>query len=106
MNLVSSWLEGKVPESIPADSGAKTLKTIGFKAPLALKISAEIIDKQNGKSMTEAVEIELAICPRFSPLPMHWKDYQQQVENVRNSRAFEIIRYKITSPLLQGALMI
>ena len=59
MNLVSSWLEGKVPESIPADSGAKTLKTIGFKAPLALKISAEIIDKQNGKSMTEAVEIEL-----------------------------------------------
>lgn len=59
MNCVTSWLEGKVPVNVSADSGAKTLKTIGFKAPLALKISAEIIDKQNGKSMTDAVEIEL-----------------------------------------------
>jgi enoyl-CoA hydratase / 3-hydroxyacyl-CoA dehydrogenase len=56
---VSSWLAGKLPEGVSADSGAKTLKTIGFKAPLALKVSAEIIDRQQGKSMTDAVEIEL-----------------------------------------------
>jgi enoyl-CoA hydratase/3-hydroxyacyl-CoA dehydrogenase len=60
MNRVASWLEGKIPESVSADSGAKTLKTIGFKAPLALKISADIIDQQQGKSMTDAVEIELS----------------------------------------------
>ena len=58
-NRVGSWLAGKVPEGVSADSGAKTLKTIGFKAPVALKISADIIDLQMGKSMTDAVEIEL-----------------------------------------------
>jgi enoyl-CoA hydratase/3-hydroxyacyl-CoA dehydrogenase len=56
---VASWLTGKLPEGVSADSGAKTLKTIGFKAPLALKISAEIIDRQQGKSMADAIEIEL-----------------------------------------------
>ncbi len=56
---VASWLAGKLPDGVSAESGAKTLKAVGFKAPLALKISAEIIDRQQGKSMTDAVEIEL-----------------------------------------------
>ena len=64
-NRVASWLAGKLPESVAADTGAKTLKTVGFKAPLALKVSAEIIDQQQGKSMTDAVEIELANLPRI-----------------------------------------
>ena len=38
---------------------AKALKTIGYKAPIALNISPKIIDLQQGKSMTDAVEIEL-----------------------------------------------
>ena len=56
---VDSWLAGKIPDGVAADVSAKTQKTIGFKAPLALKIAAEIIDQQQGKSMTDAVEIEL-----------------------------------------------
>jgi enoyl-CoA hydratase/3-hydroxyacyl-CoA dehydrogenase len=56
---IGSWLSGKIPDGVSADFGAKTQKSIGFKAPLALKISAEIIDQQQGKSMTDAVEIEL-----------------------------------------------
>ena len=37
----------------------KTLKIVGYKAPLALKLADEIIDAQQGKPMAEAVEIEL-----------------------------------------------
>jgi enoyl-CoA hydratase/3-hydroxyacyl-CoA dehydrogenase len=33
---------------------------MGYKAPLALKMANEIIDQQVGKSIVEAVEIELA----------------------------------------------
>jgi enoyl-CoA hydratase/3-hydroxyacyl-CoA dehydrogenase len=52
-------LAGKLPEGVPDEIAAKTAKFIGYKAPLALKIANEIIDEQVGKSMTEAVEIEL-----------------------------------------------
>lgn len=62
---IASWLDGKIPEGVSADIGTKTLKPIGFKAPLALRISAEIIDQQAGKSMTDAVEIELANLSRI-----------------------------------------
>ncbi len=56
---VTRLLSGKPPKGVAEDLAAKTVKTIGFKAPLALKISNEIIDAQIGKSMQEAVEIEL-----------------------------------------------
>lgn len=56
---VEKLLSGKAPEGVPADLAAKTLKTVGFKAPLALKVSNEIIDQQVGKSIPDAVEIEL-----------------------------------------------
>jgi enoyl-CoA hydratase/3-hydroxyacyl-CoA dehydrogenase len=56
---VARLLSGDVPQGIPDDLAARTAKTIGFKAPIALKISNEIIDQQVGKSMQEAVEIEL-----------------------------------------------
>jgi enoyl-CoA hydratase/3-hydroxyacyl-CoA dehydrogenase len=56
---VARLLSGKPPEGVAEDLAAKAVKTIGFKAPLALKISNEIIDAQVGKSMQEAVEIEL-----------------------------------------------
>ncbi len=48
------------PAGVPEDLAAKTAKIVGFKAPLALKLSHEIIDAQAGKSIPEAVDIELS----------------------------------------------
>jgi enoyl-CoA hydratase/3-hydroxyacyl-CoA dehydrogenase len=56
---VARLLAGKQPEGIPDDLAAKTAKIVGYKAPLALKLADEIIDQQIGKSISEAVEIEL-----------------------------------------------
>ncbi|MBW1790297.1 MAG: enoyl-CoA hydratase/isomerase family protein [Deltaproteobacteria bacterium] len=57
---VERLLAGEPPEGVAEELAAKTAKIIGFKAPVALKISSEIIDRQKGKSMSEAVEVELA----------------------------------------------
>ncbi len=35
------------------------MKVVGFKAPLAIKMANEIIDAQQGKPISEAIEIEL-----------------------------------------------
>ena len=56
---VAKLLAGKPPEGVPEEIAAKTAKVIGYKAPLALKLANEIIDEQVGKSIAEAVEIEL-----------------------------------------------
>jgi enoyl-CoA hydratase/3-hydroxyacyl-CoA dehydrogenase len=56
---VERLLAGKLPEGVPDEIATRTAKFIGYKAPLALKIANEIIDEQVGKSMAEAVEIEL-----------------------------------------------
>ena len=56
---VTRLLSGKPPEGVMAELAARTTKTIGFKAPLALKVSNEIIDQQADKSIEEAIEIEL-----------------------------------------------
>jgi enoyl-CoA hydratase/3-hydroxyacyl-CoA dehydrogenase len=56
---VARLLAGELPEGVPEETAAKTAKVIGDKAPLALKLANEIIDQQIGKSMAEAVEIEL-----------------------------------------------
>ncbi len=56
---IASLLSGKSPAGVSKEHAARTTKAIGFKAPLALQISNEIIDQQAGKSMQEAVEIEL-----------------------------------------------
>jgi enoyl-CoA hydratase/3-hydroxyacyl-CoA dehydrogenase len=52
-------LNGQPPEGVPAELAAKTAKFVSYKAPLALKIASEIIDEQVGKSIADAVEIEL-----------------------------------------------
>ena len=57
---VDRLLAGDLPQGIAEDLAARTAKVIGFKAPLALKISNEIIDAQVGKSIQEAIEIELS----------------------------------------------
>ena len=56
---IKRLLSGKPPEGVAEDLAVKTAKTFGFKAPLAMKMGNEIIDQQVGKSMEEAVEIEL-----------------------------------------------
>ena len=52
-------LSGNPPQGVPEDLAARITKFIGFKAPLALKMGNEIIDQQAGKSIEDAVEIEL-----------------------------------------------
>jgi enoyl-CoA hydratase/3-hydroxyacyl-CoA dehydrogenase len=56
---VARIFAGETPQGVPEDLAARITKFIGFKAPIALKISNEIIDQQVDKSMEEGVEIEL-----------------------------------------------
>jgi enoyl-CoA hydratase/3-hydroxyacyl-CoA dehydrogenase len=56
---VDRLLSGEKPEGVDDKLAGKTLKVVGYKAPLALKLADEIIDAQQGKPMAEAVEIEL-----------------------------------------------
>ena len=56
---VTRLLSGNPPEGVSEELASRTAKIIGFKAPLALKLSNEIIDRQAGKSIEEAMEIEL-----------------------------------------------
>jgi len=56
---VARLLSGNPPEGVSEELASRTAKIIGFKAPLALKLSNEIIDRQAGKSIEEAMEIEL-----------------------------------------------
>jgi enoyl-CoA hydratase/3-hydroxyacyl-CoA dehydrogenase len=56
---VARLLAGDPPQGVPEEVAARASKIIGFKAPVALKLSNDIIDQQDGKSMEEAVEIEL-----------------------------------------------
>ncbi len=56
---ITRLFTGKPPEGVPEDLAARIAKVFGFKAPLALKMGNEIIDQQAGKSMEEAVDIEL-----------------------------------------------
>ena len=56
---VARLLAGDLPQGVSEELAAKVVKVIGYKAPVALKLSNDIIDRQDGKSMEEAVEIEL-----------------------------------------------
>jgi enoyl-CoA hydratase/3-hydroxyacyl-CoA dehydrogenase len=56
---IERLLAGKPPEGVDETLANKSAKFVGYKAPLALKLVSEIIDLQMGKSMEEAVEIEL-----------------------------------------------
>ncbi len=57
---VERLLDRQPPAGIPEDLAAKTAKVVGYKAPLAIRMANEIIDAQAGKSIPEAVEIELS----------------------------------------------
>lgn len=57
---VQALLEGKKPEGVSDSMAESTLKAVSRKAPLAVKKANELIDKQQGVSIPEAVELELA----------------------------------------------
>jgi enoyl-CoA hydratase/3-hydroxyacyl-CoA dehydrogenase len=56
---VTRLLSGQSPQGVSEELAARTAKLIGYKAPLALKVSNEIIDRQANTSIEEAMEIEL-----------------------------------------------
>ena len=56
---VEKLLAGMPPSGATEELAAKTAKILATKAPIALKLANEIIDQQAGKSMREAVEIEM-----------------------------------------------
>jgi enoyl-CoA hydratase/3-hydroxyacyl-CoA dehydrogenase len=56
---IPALLAGKAPEGVNAELAGKAVKALGFKAPLALRIADEIVDRQAELPMREAVEIEL-----------------------------------------------
>ncbi len=56
---VPALLAGKAPDGVSAELAGKLVKALGYKAPLALRIADEIVDRQVGQPMREAVEIEL-----------------------------------------------
>jgi enoyl-CoA hydratase/3-hydroxyacyl-CoA dehydrogenase len=57
---IPGLISGRPPEDVPPETASKILKIMGYKAPLALKLSNEIIDRQMGLSIEDAVEIELS----------------------------------------------
>jgi enoyl-CoA hydratase/3-hydroxyacyl-CoA dehydrogenase len=59
---VARLFSGNPPEGIPEEIAVKAAKFTGYKAPIALKLANEIIDQQAGKSMEDAIEVELNRC--------------------------------------------
>jgi enoyl-CoA hydratase/3-hydroxyacyl-CoA dehydrogenase len=55
----AALLSGKIPGGANAELAGKVVKTLGYKAPLALRIADEIVDQQAALPMRAAVEIEL-----------------------------------------------
>jgi enoyl-CoA hydratase/3-hydroxyacyl-CoA dehydrogenase len=55
----ASLLAAKIPSGVDEAVAAKILKTLGNKAPLALKMVNQIIDRQAISSRDEGIEIEL-----------------------------------------------
>jgi len=56
---IPALLSGKIPEGANAELAGKVVKTLGYKAPVALRIADEIVDRQVGLPMRDAIEVEL-----------------------------------------------
>jgi enoyl-CoA hydratase/3-hydroxyacyl-CoA dehydrogenase len=56
---LAALLSGKTPSGAHAELAGKVAKTLGYKAPIALRIADEIVDQQAALPMRAAVEIEL-----------------------------------------------
>ncbi|MFO7708749.1 MAG: 3-hydroxyacyl-CoA dehydrogenase NAD-binding domain-containing protein [Desulfobacterales bacterium] len=56
---IAALLAGQAPAGASAEPAAKVIKTLSYKAPVALRIANEIIDRQAGLAMRAAMEVEL-----------------------------------------------
>jgi enoyl-CoA hydratase/3-hydroxyacyl-CoA dehydrogenase len=56
---VDRLLAGNQPQNVPQDLAARAAKFIGYKAPVAIKVANEIIDRQVDLSVEDAIELEL-----------------------------------------------
>jgi enoyl-CoA hydratase/3-hydroxyacyl-CoA dehydrogenase len=56
---IPALLAGKAPDGVSAELAGKLVKALGYKAPLALRIADEIVDRQADLPVRAAVEIEL-----------------------------------------------
>jgi len=56
---VAKLQTGEPLADVDPDIAARFTKTVGFKAPLAVRAAAELIDGQQGKPMAEAIALEL-----------------------------------------------
>ena len=53
-------LSGQAPAEISADITGRVLKSMGYKAPLALRTAGKIIDEQKKLSIKDGIELELS----------------------------------------------
>lgn len=60
---IPAILTGKLPPGSEGPEAARALKTIGYKAPLALKLANSIIDQQSQLSVEAAIELEMNNLP-------------------------------------------
>jgi enoyl-CoA hydratase/3-hydroxyacyl-CoA dehydrogenase len=56
---IAALFNGKAPADAPADLAERVMKTLSYKAPLALRLADEIINQQQGLTIPQAVEVEL-----------------------------------------------
>ena len=57
---VSKLLNGEIPEGVDREFAEKIVSILSNKAPIALKMANEIIDKQIKVSIDKAIEIEIS----------------------------------------------
>jgi len=56
---IEKLLSGELPTGVSKELAEKVLKTIGTKAPLAIKIANDIINRQAGLPVDQAIKLEL-----------------------------------------------
>jgi enoyl-CoA hydratase/3-hydroxyacyl-CoA dehydrogenase len=56
---IARLYQGQALADVDPEIAARFAKTVGFKAPLAIRTAAELIDRQQGKPMAEAIALEL-----------------------------------------------
>jgi enoyl-CoA hydratase / 3-hydroxyacyl-CoA dehydrogenase len=78
-------LSGQTPSGAPPEVTAKILKTIGFKAPIALKMADEIIDAQEKASIQKGIEIELGYLEKIFSTADALEGLQSTLEKRRPS---------------------
>lgn len=79
------FLSGQAPEGIPSEISGKILKTMGFKAPLALRMANEIIDRQSQLSIPEGVALELGYLDKIFSTADSLEGLQSNLERRRPS---------------------